>query len=259
MKILVCIKDIPDNPAAATIAEGEYPRYEGFMVRRMDRLSEYALELALTLKDSKPETVIDTVCVGPETAAGSLKRSLEMGADRAFRIDSSDADTWHPERVAAALADFTRGCGYDLICTGVMSEDLMQGITGALVAEELGLVTVPAVMDAGLEKNEENRLSLFVTCELEGGRRAEGRCYLPAHISVQSGPRPPRYPSLTNKLRARQQEVNPLPFPGAALSLPSGELIFERPERSALVTMIEGTPDEKARRLFEIFHDEGVL
>ena len=256
MKILVCIKDIPDEPAAMEAAGGAYPRVRESMVRRMDRLSEYALEMALGMKDDDPSVVVDTVAAAPPSAAGTLKRSLEMGADRAFRIDVTEVDTWHPETVAAVLGDFTRGCGYDLVLAGVMSEDLMQGITGPLLAAELKLPAAPAAMEAS---RDTEKGQLLVTCELEGGVREKARITLPALLTVQSGPRNPRYPSLTSKLRARQQEVNLVPGLKKEGPVPPGEYMFEKSEPLGLVSMIEGTPEEKARQLIEIFREGGVL
>jgi len=256
VKILVCIKDVPDEPAAMESAGDGYPRAGESMVRRMDRLSEYALEMALAMKDNDPAVVVDTVGAGPPSVNRTLKRSLEMGSDRAFRIDVTEVDTWQPERVAAVLGDFTRGCGYDLIMTGAMSEDLMQGITGPLLAAELKLPTAPAVMETVYDKEKSN---LLVTCELEGGVREKARMALPALLTVQSGPRNPRYPSLTSKLRARQQEVNLVPGLKKKGPVPPGEYIFEKPEPLGLVSMIEGTPEEKARDLIEIFREAGVL
>lgn len=256
MKILVCIKDIPDEPAAMEAAGGGYPRVRENMVRRMDRLSEYALEMALTMKDDDPSVVVDTVGAGPPSANPTLKRCLEMGADRSFRIDVTEVDTWHPETVAAVLGDFTRGCGYDLVLSGAMSEDLMQGITGPLLAAELKLPAASGVMGAVPDQEKSN---LLITCELEGGVREKARIALPALLTVQSGPRNPRYPSLTSKLWARQQEVNLVPGLKKEGPVPPGEYVFEKTEPLGLVTMIEGTPEEKARHLIGIFQEAGVL
>ena len=256
MKILVCIKDVADEPAAFIDTAGDYPRYKDNMTRRMDRLSEYALEMALSLKDEVPSIVVDTVSAAPAAGDGTLKRSLEMGADRAFRIDVGEVDTWHPETIAAALGDFTRGCGYDLVLVGAMSEDLSQGITGPLLGAEINLPVATAAMEARL--NEEGS-HLDISSELEGGSRIRGRMALPALITVQSGPGNPRYPTLTSKLRARQQEVNLVPGLSNKGPVPRGNFIFEKPEPLGLVTMLEGRAEEKARSLIQILHDAGVL
>jgi len=255
VKVLVCIKDVADEPAAMLSVENGYPRYAESMTRRMDRLSEYALEMALALKDTDPEVVLDTVCAAPPRGEGTLKRSLEMGADRAFRIDVKEEDTWHPEIIAALLEDFTRGCDYDLILAGAMSEDVMQGSTGPLLAAALKLPVAPAVMEAAMKEKE----YMTVSSELEGGSRVRGRIRLPALITVQSGPVTPRYPTLTSKLKARQQEVNLLPGLSKEGAVPPGEYVFEKPDFLDLVSMLEGTPEEKAGKLVNILHSAGVL
>lgn len=212
--------------------------------------------MALSLKDFNPETVVDAVSAGPAYVSKTLKRALEMGADRAFRIDMGEADVWHPETVAAKMADFTRGCGYDLIITGAMSEDLMQGITGPLIAAQLRLPVVPSVVEAEVSRGGSH---LTVTGELEGGVREHGEIKLPALISVQSGLQSPRYPTLTSKLRARKQEINPVPAMNTMSPVPKGTFVFGRPGRRSEVAMIEGSPEEKAKGLLKIFYREGVL
>ena len=83
---------------------------------------------------------------------------------------------------------------------------------------------------------------------------------LPALMTVQSGIDRPRYPALSNVLRARSQPlftvpVGALPAPprrervvGLAWAEPSGKAIF-----------LTGTPAQKADRLAALFREKALL
>ena len=87
MKILVCVKEVPEpssglgiNPDQTWAESGDPAEY------RMNRFDEYALEEAILIKESHDNVVVDTVSVGPPRVKDTLKRALGKGADHAVHI-----------------------------------------------------------------------------------------------------------------------------------------------------------------------------
>ena len=135
MKILVCIKQIPDNdselvvdPATMRIKFASRPAY------RTNRYDEYAIEMALQIRQIIDHTNVDAATVGKERVDEVLRRALGMGADHGIQIRQHSTDSPRPLAVASAIAEVIRRHQYDLVLTGALSEDEMNGTTGPMIA-----------------------------------------------------------------------------------------------------------------------------
>jgi electron transfer flavoprotein alpha/beta subunit len=109
---------------------------------------------------------------------------MEMGADQGFHLRYEHEDYLSPSIKSRLIAEFCRDRDYDLILTGVMSEDMMSGQTGLMTAARLGMPSVASVMklEVDLEKQ-----CLQVERELDSGHRCLMELKLPALAAVQSG------------------------------------------------------------------------
>ena len=83
---------------------------------------------------------------------------------------------------------------------------------------------------------------------------------IPAVVTIQSGPNTPRYPSLSNLLRANKQEletinVEPLTRPNVS------ETIFQLtyPVKSRAGEVLTGNPQQKARKLLKILREKAFI
>jgi electron transfer flavoprotein beta subunit len=283
MKILVCVKQVPDAETQIRIAAGGRRLLIGGDDWRMNRFDEFAVEEALRIRESVPGSVVETVSVGPARAVAVLRRALAMGADEALHILREEEEDPLPGDVAAWIAACIHDRDYDLILAGVMSEDAMHAQTGPILAERLGIPCATAVMAVRLRPEtgapcEENKtvpekhemIEVGRTCpqpcfirverELEGGLREALEMPLPALITVQSGINRPRYPALSHVLRARSQPLLTVPV-GALPAPPRRErivrLAWTEPSGKALV--LTGTPAEKAERLAALFREQALL
>jgi len=146
VKILVCVKQVPDAEAQIGIAGDGRSFAVSAGDWRMNRFDEFAVEEALRIRESVPGSVVEAVSVGPARAVAVLRRALAMGADEAFHILREEVEDPLPGDVAAWIAAAVRGRGYDLILTGVMSEDAMHAQTGPVLAEFLGIPCATAVI-----------------------------------------------------------------------------------------------------------------
>lgn len=267
MKILVCVKQVIDtDDDIQLLPDGLRIDTNATDVDlRLNYYDTFAIEEAVCIKEARPDVTIDAIAVGPPTgqptgqmdAEPTLRHALALGADHAIHIQVEDIDFMPADVVAKLIADVVAGREYDLILAGVMSEDLMQGITGPMVAALCGLPCATAVVQTSLSPGSQ---IVDVACELEGGLRETIQLSLPALLSVQSGINQPRYASLSNRLRAKSQELEiiipdktNLPKPGCTLTG------LSLPEKETQGEFIEGSIEEKADRLLAILHEKSLL
>jgi len=252
MKILVCVKQVPDIDAPVDIDVGGQwvgpaPTF------RMNRFDEYALEEALLFKETFHDVDIDAVSVGPARVQTVIRRAMELGADTGVHIEISQEGYVPPEVVAAHIQEYARDKGYDLIVCGAMSEDGMHAQVGPLLAEMLGLPSITAVIAARMQADG-NRLD--IEQEIEGGIRRRFELSLPAAISVQSGINHPRYPTLTNVLRAKRQPIVHLVAREIKVN---SRFCFRAAPVAKQGVMITGTLREQAVEVLRILHEHAIL
>ena len=180
-----------------------------------------------------------------------------MGADRGFHLRHDSEGYLSPTVKSQLIAGFCQEREYDLILTGIMSEDMMSGQTGPMIAARLGIPSASSVMK--LEILTETG-SIAVERELDGGHRSSMVLALPALAAVQSGINRPRYPSLSNVLRAKNAEIreiksnidhNTLKYENVAKVFAAGS------ERAGI--RLEGSTAEKATALWQLLHEKSLL
>jgi len=259
LKVLVCIKQVPDMDAPVAPDEsGLGVTVGGRPSWRMNRYDEYALEEALRVREARPGTVISAVSVGPGRVAQVLKRALELGADESIHIVTNgapDREMRPPLETAGLIASWARDRRFDLILAGVLAEDDLFGQVGPLVAALLDLPCATAVMSLQLLENR-----IRVERELEGGAREAFAILLPALLSVQSGINRPRYPALSHVLRARSQPLVKIRAEDLPRAAPRARILrLSVPEAPPKGVILKGTPSEKAGQLVRALHQRGLL
>ena len=249
MRILVCIKQIPDAESRPVITpDRKWAEYGSQTAYRINRFDEHAIEEALSIKDSHPGTVVDVLSIGPE---------IEMGADGGMHIHLDDTGYTSPSLKARLIANYCSCAKYDLIITGVMSEDMMSGQTGPMTAALLGYPSAAGIMKLEVDASE---MKIRVTRELDGSSTSSMDITLPALITVQSGINRPRYPSLTNVMRARTAAITEITppdkkTPGRHEAV--SRILDAKPQRAAAV--LQGTITEKAETLWQILHKKSLI
>ena len=257
MKLLVCIKQVADTEADLKInIDSSWIAENDRIAFRMNRYDEYALEEALLIKDAIPGVTVDVISVGPERAVSVLKKSLEKGADNAIHIKSENPALTAAE-TSSMIAEYASGNNYDIIFTGVMSEDLMQGQVGPMIAS---LLSVPCAVSVICSEYLKNGTSITVKSELEGGVVETIRLSLPCVITVQTGVDIPRYPSLSNVMRARSMQIISL-YSESFRTADTRDRIesIEYPPVSSKGIVLGGSSGEKAAMLIDLFHEKGII
>ena len=247
MKILVCVKSVPNPTTTFRIAAAGADYEESGIVFGVNEYDLYAMEEAVRIKERFHDVEIAAVTVGPARAEAALRKAMTLGADRGLRIDDADQPASDALSVASLIAVWARDRNFELILAGVMSQDLQRGQTGPLLAQLLGLPCATTVVAL---KIAEDRKSLTCERELEGGLRERVELPLPALLTVQSGINNPRYASLTNVLRVKQLALPSLPAASLGPVRRSENLLRAfLPERSAACEFLEGDPARVAEQL----------
>jgi electron transfer flavoprotein beta subunit len=258
MKILVCVKQVPESDTSIHIREdGGWIDMDSFDEFKMNRLDEFAVEEAVRIKEARTDVCIDVISVGSARAVDAIKRSIGMGADNGVHITHEDEVHLSPSLIGSWIAQYAQNHNYDLIFTGAMSEDAMNGQTGPIIAAHLNLPCATGVVFQKLESDEK---SIYVEREIEGGKRDTLEMELPAVLTVQSGKNIPRYPALSKLLKANKQKLEIIE--SAALRQPeTGEVIIRVtfPRKSRAGTVLEGSQQDKARALLKILRDKALM
>ncbi len=208
MKIIVCVKQVPD-------VEVEFlfkPEYPGIDVDAMPMIvnpgDEVAIEGALRLKSIYPETEVILLSLGPSSARETLEYGLSMGADEAFLVLDSSYTFGQPFRTAHILSKAIREIGFDIILFGYRAVDDRLHFVGPAVAEFLGLPHITGVtfikVFKGINKCEAHQ-------EVPKGINIV-ECPYPAVFTVKRGLFIPRYPSMADRLAAKEKGVKILPL-----------------------------------------------
>ncbi len=272
MKILVCVKYVPDPDHVVFHASENGRIVIGEMSEfRMNRFDEFAVEEALRIREGKGDVSIDVLTIGPARSRDVLRRAMGMGADSGVHLETPVDGYISPMTKAAWIAGYANGKGYSLILTGAMSEDMMNAQVGPMVAAFLGLPCATQVIQTRLPSVQGSSSGavlpdvcpdIYVEREIEGGSREMMTIDLPAVLAVQTGINEPRYPSLSNLLRANKQEIEII-----AAASPEGEASGETdamvemvmPEKNRAGMHLNGSPSEKAEQLIAILREKAFI
>ena len=249
MKIAVCIKQVVTREWQLRVAES------GTWIRDSDASFElnepdaYALEEALRLKEKHSGEVV--VCsAGPARAAQVIREALARGADRAIHVESDALATADAFTVATALADAIRDEKFDLVLTGLQSDDQGFGQVGVVLAEKLGMPHATIIMEVSVENS-----ALRVKRELEGGWFQWVGLPLPALLTIQSGINQLRYATLKGIMAAKKKEIRKVQ-PGATAEPTQKILRVAFPEKAKKTQMLGGSPADAGKQLVAKLRDE---
>lgn len=140
MKIVVCIKQVPDTKGGVKFnPDGTLDR--GAMLAIMNPDDKAGLEAALRIKEQTGAEVT-VLTMGLPKAADVLREAIAMGADKGILVTDrvlGGADTW---ATSTTIAGALRNIDYDLIITGRQAIDGDTAQVGPQIAEHLGLPVI---------------------------------------------------------------------------------------------------------------------
>lgn len=200
MKIIVCIKQVPDttevrlDPKTGTLIRDGVPS----IINPDDKSG---LEAALVLKE-KLGAEVTVLTMGPPQAEKALREALAMGADKAILLSDrafAGADTW---ATSSTLAAAINNLEYDLIIAGRQAIDGDTAQVGPQIAEHLKLPQVSYV--GGLEVDGDSLI--LKRCIEDGYHKIKVK--MPCLITTLSEMNEPRYMSVGGVFDAfREKEI----------------------------------------------------
>ena len=249
MKIAVCIKQVPTREWQPRLNDAKTWIREQDAAFEMNEPDAYALEEALRLREKHSGEVV--VCAaGPTRIQQVLREALARGADRAVHVEddalgSADAAVT-AEALGAAMADEK----FDLVLTGLQSDDQGHAQTGVILAERLGIPHSTIVMEVQINGGD-----LRIKRELEGGWFQWIAMPLPALLTIQSGINQLRYATLKGIMAAKKKEIRKVAMPPG---LQAGQEIVSLalPTRSKQTRLIDGSPAQAAQDLVKRLREE---
>jgi electron transfer flavoprotein beta subunit len=125
-----------------------------------------------------------------------------MGADRGVHIADEQSHGKDPFEIASIIAEYAQQQSFDVLFTGMQSQDRGSAQVGVMLAEMLGLPAVTTVVAFAQEEG-----TVTARRELEGGVKAVIKVKLPALFTCQLGLNTPRYPTLPNIMKAKKKEL----------------------------------------------------
>jgi electron transfer flavoprotein beta subunit len=252
MKILVCIKQVPDMESKFKVNAAGNWYEETDLAWRMNEYDEYAVEQAVQLKTQVGDADLCVLCIGSDRVKETMKKALAMGCDRGFHIADDESHLKDPFAIASLIAGYAKEQSFDLIFTGMQSQDRGSAQVGVLVAEMLGIPSLTTLVEFSYADGEINAKR-----ELEGGIKAKVSCKTPALVTCQLGLNTPRYPTLPNIMKAKKKELLSTPvaeFNPVAAILET--LQVAPPEKKGGGLILEGDPAELAYQLIKILKEK---
>lgn len=259
MKIVVCVKQVPDTAAKVVVEDGQITWGDAPLV--INPWDEYAVETALLQQEAHGGDVT-VISVGGEDAKEALKHALAMGCGNAILISEPGFENADSLVISQVLAAAIQKIGdVDLAFFGRQAIDGDVGVTAAQTARVLGWPSLTLV--SAISELDPGNRSIRVERSVEEGRQVvEGK--LPAIVSVVKDIGEPRYPSFMGIRKASRAEIPVWSVAelGVEVSKPvvTWPEISNPPKQEVVTEMISGgSPAEVAETLAEKILEEKVL
>jgi electron transfer flavoprotein beta subunit len=249
MKIAVCIKQVPTREWQPRLNDA------GTWIREQDASYElnepdaYALEEALRLREKHSGEVV--VCAaGPSRVQQVIREALARGADRAIHVENDTLASADASVTSAALASAMAEEHFDLVLTGLQSDDQGHAQVGVMLAEHLHMPHSTIIMEVQVNEGR-----LRVKRELEGGWFQWIEMPLPALLTIQSGINQLRYATLKGIMAAKKKEIRKASLPEGLVA--SQQIVsLSLPTRSKQTEMIAGPAPQAAKELVRRLREE---
>ncbi len=265
MKILVCIKQVPDpeGPQDCFVINPETLRVEPKGIPPVLSLfDENALEAALRVKDNNKDVNITVISIGKRISNAVLQKALAVGADDLVKVEDEifESGGLDSHATAVALVATIKKIGdYDLIIVGRQAADWNAGQVGIGMAELLGL---PAITLAGKVEIDDGHV--IVERLLPNGYEVV-KGSLPAVVIASNEVGELRYPTMKQRKEAKKKPVEAWDAEDIGLKdLPRNKVVLKRlfvPEmRQGQCILIEGsTPVEAGKSLAQRLKNDGIV
>lgn len=234
MKIVVCVKHVPDPNLPMRVDPATRRLVRDPVQSILDPADEYGLEAGLRLAEQHGGEVV-AVSMGPEAAEDALRRAMAMGAERAILISDPALAGSDALATAHALAEVIRGEAPDVVICATESTDAYSGMVPGALAEILGLPQLTFARTADVAGT-----TLTIQRATDSGYQTVA-AELPALLTVTASIAEPRYPSFKGLMAAKRKPIDTRAL--ATLGLSPDE-VGESGAKERVVR-VEGVREEK--------------
>ena len=249
MKIAVLVKQVVGSESALEISQDQKWIDNSNATFVMNPPDNYAIEEAMLIKEKVGAGEVVIVSMGPQRVQKVIREGLSKGADRGIHIETESLKEIDPLYTAKVLAETLRDENFDLILSGLQSDDSGMGQTGVLLGELLNMSTATLAIETDIDQNK-----IRVKRELESGWFQWVELEFPASVSIQSGINQPRYPTLKGIMGAKKKEIKVIPAPQVGKRQSISEIFV--PKKSKETEFIETDIDSTVERIIEILKTE---
>ena len=252
MKIVVCIKHVPDTEAKIKIGPGgTQPDLAGVKMI-LSPYDEFALEEALRIKEAGAVAEVVALAAGADDVQTSLRQALAVGADRAVHVQDPGLAAADPLTRARALAAAIRAEAPELVFTGKMGVGDDEGQVTAMLGELLDRPHVGGVIRFELSPSGFTaRRGIEGAVEVVDGQ-------LPAVIGWDKGEHELRYAALKGIMAAKKKPLDVRPAEAAGEPVVRRESLELPPPRPA-GRVLSGDAADAARELARLLREEAKV
>jgi electron transfer flavoprotein beta subunit len=257
MKILVCMKQVPQKDAPLKLNESS-TWIRDDVSYEVNEPDAYALEEALRQKEKHGGEVV-VITAGPARAQTVLREGLAKGADRAIHLEDNGFVGMDALNIAKAFVAAIKDEKFDLIFTGLQSDDYGYAQTGVIMAELLGWPHATIIMEIQKADGGGVGEQIKVKRELESGFFQHVTMPLPAVLTIQSGINKLRYATLLGIKQAKNKPLRKVTLDEVKSALGSNLQKIEKlyvPQKSKKTEMLDGAPGEVAKKLVDKLRNE---
>ena len=247
MKILVCISHVPDTTSRINFSNQDTAFDSSGVQYVINPNDEFGLTRAMWFKEKQGASV-DVINVGTSLTEPTLRKTLAIGADQAFRIDSDPKDGFF---VAKQITEFLKSNSYDLIIAGRESIDYNGAMVPGMIASMNNMNFVTNCVKLDINEN-----IATLEREIDGGKEILS-CSLPLVIGGQKGlveESDLRIPNMRGIMQARQKPLNVIPAFDCKLKTKSVK--YYKPAERNEVKLI---PSDNLDQLIDLLHNEAKV
>ncbi len=239
MKVLVCVKDVPDASAPKRIDPQTF-RLDRSVPGALNDFDTHALEEALRVGAQEGDGEVVAVLMGPPKAADSLRKALAVGADRAVHVADDALAGSDLVATSRALAKAIEREKPELILFGQQAADSDGAVLSAAVADRLRLpvISQAASLELADGKAKVKRQTEYGYDVIEAP--------LPCVVAVSDAINEPRYPSLKGIMGAKKKPQDSVTTADLGVD---PEEVGETGSRTEVYAVGEPPPRGESRRI----------
>ena len=256
MKIVVLMKQVPNEDAAIKVDSSNKSIIEDNVTFITNEPDTYGLEEALLMKE-KIESIDEVVVcsMGSSSCQQTIKDALAKGADRGIFINNSNQSNQDPLSRAKIIAKVLEKENFDIVLSGLQSDDDGYAQLGILLAELLEMNHASLVMGAEFIDDS----TVKVKRELESGWFQWSELKLPISLTIQSGLNQPRYASLKGIMGVKKKTIDIFEVSDLELNDIDSKTELVKlftPVKTKTTEYIDGSTDEIVEKLVGIMKNE---